>query len=135
MGKVIKVSNHYSLVISGLNVSFSLLVKAVQPGEPLSKGHVGIYEWEGSNPHEGSLTYIPETVEIKVGDQIVTSGYQSVFPSGYKVGIIDQIGDSQDGYHDADIRLSTDFHALGNVYLVSALHKDTLDSLEANIPR
>lgn len=135
VGKVIQTSEHYSLVLSGLNVGFSLLVKAVTPGLPISSGHVGIYEWDGKNPYEASLTFIPETVELKVGDQIVTSGYRTIFPSGYMVGEIARINDSQDGYHDATIRLSTDYHALGNVYLVAARHKGTLDSLEQSIPR
>lgn len=135
VGKVIQTSDHYSLVLSGLNVGFSLLVKAVTPGTPLSNGHVGIYEWDGNTPFEAKLTFIPETVELKVGDQIVTSGYRTIFPSGYLVGEIARLNDSKDGYHDAVIKLSTDYHALGNVYLVSATHKSTLDSLEQSIPR
>lgn len=136
VGTVIKTRPRYSLVISALNVSSRFLVKVVRPDEAASTGHVGIYEWDGDDPYEANLTYIPETVEIFEGDWVLSSGYRSVFPAGYKVGEIVSIAkEAKDGYHDAKIRLSTDFHALGNVYLVASDSKAELDSLELTVPQ
>lgn len=135
VGNVIKTRPRYSLVISALNVSAHFLVKVVRPNESASNGHVGIYEWEGGDPFEANLTYIPETVEIFEGDWVLSSGYRSVFPAGYLVGKVVSIEKAKDGYHDAKIALATDFHALGNVYLVASQNKAELDSLELSVPR
>lgn len=136
VGKVIRVVDDYCLVLSALNVSFRLTLKAVSPEGEEKVGNVGIYKWEGADPLHAYVTYIPETVTLATGYAIVTSEFSTIFPPGYKVGTISKIEKkTQDGFNRPQIELATDFNSLGNVYLVEFRDKAILDSLEVDIPK
>lgn len=132
VGRVIRVSENYSLVLSALNVSFKLTLQTVSE-DSLSES-IGVYEWDGTNTNEARLTYIPQTVLLKKGTEVVTSGYSTIFPSGYPVGKISEAErNGNDGFYDATISLATDFHSLGTVFAIEALHKPEIDSLYQQI--
>lgn len=132
VGRVIRVSENYSLVLSALNIGFKLTLQTVT-SDSLSES-IGVYEWDGTSPNEARLTYIPQTVELVPGTAVVTSGYSTIFPAGYPVGIISEaIRDDNDGFYDATIELATNFHSLGTVFAIEALHKPELDSLSQNL--
>jgi len=38
-----------------------------------------------------SIPYLPANVDIKVGDALVTSGIDQVYPPGYAIGVVDEI--------------------------------------------
>ncbi len=126
-GKVIHVSEHFSLALSALNVSFKLSAQAVGIGNP------GLYEWGVEEAGMAYLNNIPADANLKEGTEIVTSGYNTVFPEGYRIGTIAKLKeDTQDGTFKAELTLATDFHNLGNLFLVNAIHKGEVDELEAN---
>lgn len=132
VGRVIRVSDHYALVLSALNLGFKLTLQTVS--EDSLSASIGVYEWDGINSSEARLTYIPETVELRPGTQVVTSGFSTVFPGGYPVGTVTDIGSGgEDGFYDATIQLSTDFHSLWTVFAIESLHKPELDSLSQEI--
>lgn len=124
-GKVIQVSDHFSLALSALNVSFKLSAKVVGIGNP------GLYEWGIEEAGIAYLNHIPANIELKEGMEVITSGYSTVFPEGYLIGTISKIKqDTQDGTHKAQLSLATNFNNLGNLFLVSAIHKDEVDELD-----
>ncbi len=132
VGKVVKVSDNYSLVLSALNLSFKLTLQTVT-GDSLGES-IGVYEWDGSSTNEARLTYVPNTVKLDTGHQVVTSGFSTVFPVGYPVGeVVNVRKNPEDGFYDAGIRLTTDFHRLGTVYVIESLHKAELDSLDQSL--
>lgn len=132
VGRVIRVSENYSLVLSALNVSFKLTLQTVS-SDSLAES-IGVYEWDGTKTNQARLTYIPQTVELEKGTAVVTSGYSTIFPAGYPVGEISEADrEGNDGFYDATIMLATDFHSLGTVFAIQALHKPELDSLYQNI--
>ncbi len=132
-GRVIKVSENYSLVLSALNVSFKLTLQTMS-GDTLGES-IGVYEWDGKRTSQAKLTYIPETVKLTLGTPVVTSGYSTLFPAGYPVGtVIDVESNGEDGFYDATLQLATDFHRLGTLLVIEALHKPELDSLYQDIP-
>ena len=134
-GKVIRVGKQYSLALSALNVGFKLTLQAIDHEGEMVEGNVGVYVWNGGDPRYAFLTIIPETVNLEVGYEVVTSGNSTVFPAGFKVGTIYSKDEApQDGFHNARIKLATDFNSLGNVYLLAARHKTAMDSLEVNLP-
>ncbi|MEM7369097.1 MAG: rod shape-determining protein MreC [Bacteroidota bacterium] len=137
VGKVIRVTLDYSLVLSALNVDFKLPLQAIIAEDDSEKKsvNIGFYEWKQGDPRFAELAYIPETVKLKTGYQVVTSGYSTVFPAGYLVGKISELeNDKEDGYHKVRLELSTDFDNLGNVYLIEATHSAVMDSLSNNLP-
>lgn len=139
VGKVVRVTEDYSLVLSALNVDFKLSLKAIIPvegKEARESGNIGFFEWKKRDPRYADLTYIPETVQLDTGYQVVTSGYSTVFPPGYKVGKISWLEPkAEDGFYRARIQLATDFNDLGNVYLIQAKHAAIMDSLAVDLPR
>src|SRR5690349_1134154 len=73
VGKVKSVSDHYAVLISLLNTDeqLSSMIRRT--------GHFGTIQWGGTNPRLADLHYIPRHVDPRVGDTVVTSGYNAVF--------------------------------------------------------
>jgi len=124
VGRVKTVSENYAVVISLLNTG--LLVSS----KIKSKGEFGTINWDGKNSRQAKMLYIPRHVDAQVGDTIVTSAFNAVFPEGIPIGIISSINQTGDpNYLDILIDLSTDFSKAKYVYLVENTELDELDSL------
>ena len=62
---------------------------------------------------------MPRHAHFRLGDQIVTSGYSSIFPPGLLVGKVLHVFNSADGLsYRVQIRLSTDFGLLRDVCVI-----------------
>lgn len=80
LGKVLEVSENYSLVMSYLNMDFRVPAK-IQPSQAQ-----GIIKWEGVDRDKLLLEHVIKTEAVEEGDLVVTSGFSSVFPAGYPIG-------------------------------------------------
>lgn len=126
-GRVIRVSEHFSIALSALNMSFKLSVR------PEKSNEVGTYEWPGNSPRMGAVTYLPVDSKLEESAPIVTSSHSSVFPEGILVGRVSSVKqDQQRGFSLVSIELATDFKALSNLYLVSPVQRDEINSLLPN---
>lgn len=136
VGRVIKVNEHYAIVQSALNVDFKLTIKAIPPGSRDSSGSIGFFEWPGRSPRRASMAFVPETAPLERGYEAVTSEESLLFPPGLPVGVISRTGrNTQSGFFDAEIELAADFANLSTVYVIRARHKDSIDSLEYQLPK
>jgi rod shape-determining protein MreC len=134
-GRVIRVGSNYSVALSGLNITFRLSLQALDTEGNWVAGTVGVYEWTGGDPRFAYLTSIPETAELKNNYEVVTSAHSLIFPPGYKVGKVQEMGDvPEEGFFNARIKLATDYSKLDNVYLVKSSFKASIDSLSLNLP-
>lgn len=134
-GRVIRVGEDYSLALSALNLTFKLSLQALDDSARWVAGTAGVYEWNGGDPRYAYLKSIPETAELKEDYTVVTSEHSLIFPPGYKVGTVLELGDNpEEGFFNATIKLSTDFSKLDNVYLVKSSFKTEIDSLSQNLP-
>lgn len=125
VGKVKAVSKHYSVVTSLLHIDVmtSAMLKRT--------GHFGTVQWNGKNPEEISFMYIPRHVQPEIGDTVVTSGYNAVFPSGIMIGTIAEKSLSEEAlFYDIKINLSQDFRKLAFVTVVKSQLKHEQDSIE-----
>ncbi len=128
-GQVVEVSANYALALSVLNKKFRTGAKL------LRNSNVGTMRWEGKDASYAWLDFIPQTSIIEIGDTVVTSGYSTVFPGNYMIGTVLNFNtDSQDGFFQIRVKLSTNFRGLNNVYLVQHSHRAEIDSLEQNKP-
>ena len=125
VGKVKSVSHHFSVLISLLNLDeqVSSMIKRT--------GHFGTVQWEGSNSSVVSLKYIPRHVQPVVGDSIVTSGYNAVFPSGIFIGKIKEFKlNTEAPFYDIKVELGLDFSKLAFVDVIKNRLKKERDSIE-----
>jgi rod shape-determining protein MreC len=64
------------------------------------------------------MNFVPATADVKIGDTIVTSGVDGIYPKGFVIGKIEQV-DSRNGiYKDIRVRPSVDFNKLEDVLVV-----------------
>jgi len=130
VGKVKLVSNHYGVVTSILHVD--VMVSAVLKRTE----HVGTIQWNGKNPDQVEFNYIPPHVQPTVGDTVVTSGYNAVFPEGVMIGVISSVDLNKDAlFYDIKVRLSQDFRKLSWVTVVKNNRGPEQDSLEQVIQK
>ncbi len=125
VGKVKSVSDHYSVLISLLNIDeqVSSIIKRTQ--------NFGTVQWDGGDPRFANLKYIPRHVKPLAGDTIVTSGYNAVFPEGVLVGIIREVKLKEEApFYDLKVELAQDFTKLAFVEIVKSNLKNEMDSLE-----
>ncbi|MGC4022859.1 MAG: rod shape-determining protein MreC [Cyclobacteriaceae bacterium] len=125
VGKVKSVSENYSVVISLLNIDDQV--------SSLNKrtGHFGTVQWSGTDPSVVDLKYIPRHVSLKVGDSIVTSGYNAIFPQGIFIGTIKEYNLRDEAlFYDIKVQLGQDFGRLNFVEVVKTLYRVERDSLE-----
>jgi len=124
VGRVKTVSKNYSIAISLLNTG--LLVSSKMKSNDV----FGSVNWDGKNSKQAKMLYVPRHVNAKVGDIIITSGFNAVFPEGIKVGIISSVSQGKDpNYLEILLDLSTDFSRVSYIYLVENTQFKELDSL------
>lgn len=125
VGKVKAVSEHFSVLISLLNIDeqVSSVLKRT--------GNFGTAQWDGTNPRVVNLLYIPRHVQPMVGDTVATSGYNAVFPEGILIGIVKNVKLKEEAlFYDIRVELAQDFRRLAFVKIVKSKLKPELDSLE-----
>lgn len=128
VGIVKDVSPHYCSVISLLHKDIQISVK-IKKNE-----YFGILSWEGGNPEIAKLSDIPNHVDLSIGDEVVTRGSSTIFPTGITIGTINKIEkEENDDFYQLDVQLSTDFNNVSYVYIVKNLLKKEQLELEAKL--
>lgn len=126
VGQVKSVSENYASIYSVLHpkVMISSTVKKF--------GTSCTVQWDQRTYDLASLKFVPRHIKLKVGDTIVTSGFNSVFPPNINVGLVSEINlEDHMTFYEAKLRLSSDFTSLPNVFVVMNERKLEKDSLEA----
>ena len=113
VGIVYLTSAHYSIVIPVLN-SQSNISCVIQ-----GRGYFGYLHWTGGDISEAYVDDVPRHAHFKLHENVVTSGYSSVFPAGIMVGKILHVYNSADQMsYRLRVKLSTDFGRLRDVCVV-----------------
>ena len=64
------------------------------------------------------MDYVPSAADVKVGDRVVTSGIDGIYPKGFVVGQIESIERSGGAFTEIAIRPAVDFSRLEQVLIV-----------------
>lgn len=113
VGIVYMASDHYSIVLPLINTKSNVSV-TIQ-----DKGYFGHVIWTGGAADIAYVDDIPRHAKFRLGSNIVTSGYSSIFPAGIVVGKILHVFNSADGLsYRIQIKLSTDFSRLRDVCVI-----------------
>lgn len=125
VGIVYLVSDHYSVVIPLLSAQ-SHVSCAIK-----DRGYFGYLRWDGKATDIAYVDDIPRHAKFKLGTDVVTSGFSSMFPPGILVGKILHVFNSPDGLsYRLQIRLSTDFGNLRDVCVIDdSVMKERLELL------
>lgn len=119
VGVVVNVSPNFSQVMSLLHVQSSVSAAHQRSGT------LGKVEWDAKDPHLVLLRGIPRSVEVKVGDSVVTSRYSYNFPPNYLIGRIAKIeADPATGFYLLKVRTAVNFSTIQQVFVVENLLRD-----------
>lgn len=86
--------------------------------------------WFGGDPFHAKMNYVARHNKIKVGDTIVTSGDNPLYPEGVMIGKIEKITDDKQTFYEIVIRYSNDYTSLNHVYVIENNLKVQRDTLE-----
>lgn len=126
VGVVVNASENFSVVMSMLHRQNGISAKLKKTEET---GSIG---WDGKSPLEVTLKNIPKSVQVEIGDSVLTSQYSDVYPSGILVGTIKEVtADKASNFYTLKVKPATNFFNLEYVYVVENLQKDEKLKLEA----
>ncbi len=129
VGKIRSVSNNSAHVISVLNVNNPISSKLKRTNR------LGSVQWDGSGPRVAQLLYIPKDVDVQVGDTVVTSSFNAIFPKDIIIGFVKSAKpDVHQRGLEIEIELSVNFATLSYVYVIENQLKPEIDSLKVENP-
>jgi rod shape-determining protein MreC len=67
------------------------------------------------------LEYVSETSDVAVGDVVVTSGIDGIYPKGFAIGTVDAVEKNGPAYRSISIRPAVNFSALEDVLVVTSV--------------
>jgi rod shape-determining protein MreC len=125
VGKVKNVSDHFSVITSVLHI------KTLISSKLKSTDDLCTTKWDGVDPQIAEILYLPRHVGIAVGDTVLTSGFNAVFPENIPVGVVQSFEITEDAlFYDVKVKLASDLNKLSYVYLVKNNMKIEQDSIQ-----
>lgn len=126
IGTVKNVSENFCSVMSVLHEKNAVSAKIKK------SGYIGSLVWELGDYRMAELKDLPNHVQLKVGDTIISSGYSMVYPEGINIGVIKEFN-LEDGsnFYDIKVELLVDYKQLSHVFIVKSWMKDEQQKLEA----
>jgi rod shape-determining protein MreC len=73
---------------------------------------------KGTGESELVLEFVSEAADVAVGDLVVTSGIEGIFPKGFTLGRVDAVEKAGPAYKRISVRPAVDFSALEEVLVV-----------------
>ncbi|MDH3244899.1 MAG: rod shape-determining protein MreC [Saprospiraceae bacterium] len=125
VGIVTNANLKYSRVISILNRACRISASVKRTG------HFGSLRWPGGSPTRVILEDIPKHAELAIGDEIVTSGYSSIFPENLLIGHIQDFQRPEGGnFYEIEVKLLNDISKVKFAYAVKDLFKMEREQVE-----
>jgi rod shape-determining protein MreC len=128
VGKVVAVSGAHAIVQL-------LLHKDMRVSAKDQRSRVdGIIRWEGGAYL--SLSNVAKSLDVQVGDAVVTSEYSSLFPRGVRIGVVASVSQPFGHlFHTIEVAPAVDFARLEEVFVVVHSVDSTLAGLERQTAR
>lgn len=112
VGRIEHVSAHFASVLSVLSTKLKVSAK-------LKDGTNGFVVWDEKNADILTMTDVPQQVNVKRGDTILTNNYSLYFPPDIMIGTVAKIEiEKKKGMQIIYLRSSTNFHNLQYVYVI-----------------
>ncbi len=126
VGKIKYVSKKFSTVVSILNRKMNTSIK-------LNNSKIlGTLKWKGIDPNKAQILYIPKYANLAIGEKVVTSGFNAIFPENISIGkIIDFKKKENKLFYKITISLDNNFASLENIYVIKNNYKDEIKKIES----
>jgi rod shape-determining protein MreC len=128
VGRVEHVSAHFASILSALSTKLKVNVK-------LKDGTNGLVVWDEKSAGILTMIDVPQQVNVKKGDTVLTNNFSLFFPPDVMVGtVIKTEVEKKKGVQIVYLRSSTNFHNLQYVYVIDnkfALEKKQLEDSTA----
>ncbi len=112
VGKTISVGKTATIVHLINDVNFRVGVRL-----QLSR-HSGVME--PMTDQAGLIKEIPKTVDIEIGEAVLTSGFSDIFPEGFPVGKVVKIENIKNSiYQNAVVRFNVDINKVEEVFIIN----------------
>ncbi len=128
VGKIMKVGKNYS-------IGMILLHKDFRASAKIQRSRIdGIISWNGDEYL--SMLNVAKTMDVEVGDVVITSEYSTIFPPGFEIGVVAEIDNSVPGlFKKIKVKPSVDFTKLEEVFVVKYKYDIEREEIEQNILR
>lgn len=123
VGVVTNVSDGYASVLPVINPHSNISSRLVRSNAE------GMLSWDGVNYREAVLTGVPQHIDVRVGDTIVTSSNSNIYPPNVLVGVVKSYKVKGGNLYEIKVDLSVDYKRLQNVYVVYSDSYAQIDSL------
>ena len=118
VGIVSSVSDKYAVIMPIIHPDARISVKLAE------NGYFGSLSWNGRDVRVATFSEVPGYVDVRIGDEIVTSGFSAIFPEGIPVGYVKSFEkDLSTDFYTIDVELYTDFHNIKYIYAVKNNNK------------
>lgn len=116
VGVIVNVSPHYSMAMSLLHVQNSTSASLKRSSE------FGTVDWDAEDPRYVFLRRLPKSIDVKLGDTVLTSSYSFTVPAGYMIGTVADIRvDNKTGMYVLKLKTAADFYRLQQVHIIENL--------------
>lgn len=132
VGQVKSCSDHFSVVFSILHSDFRVSSEVVnQALNERNETALGLCIWPGESRSIVAMNTVDKFKPVSVGDSVVTSSQNLIFPPKVLVGNVAEVITPKNGaFHDINVKLATDFGGLTYVYVVKNKLSSEQQSLE-----
>ncbi len=124
VGRLRQVSDRYAEVMLTVDTRSEVAVKIV------GKSLTGMVRGKGDrNRYRAKMLMLPGVEELELGDRIVTSGHDQVFPPNLEVGKVSSMAERQEGvYQVLEVSPAVNFGVLEVVQIVVGTRDEAVDS-------
>ena len=110
VGKIVRADKSYSICQILLDRNSRVSAKIQRNRE------LGVVAWDGGT--QLKLLYLANTIEVKVGDIIITSGYSQIFPEDIKIGVVIEVArDTKSLFQEIIVQPAVEFNQLEEVHI------------------
>ncbi len=111
VGKIIKISSGFAICQNLLDANSKVSVRIQRNRE------LGIVSWDGAK--QLLLENIPNTIEVRQGDVLFTSGMSQIYPRNIKVGVVLSFQKREDElFQTIHVKPAVPFNKIEEVYIL-----------------
>ena len=91
---------------------------------------------QGTSPGELQLAFLPRQADVRVGDRVVTSGIDGIFPRSIPIGTVVSVESGKDLFQEIRLASAVDFATLDHAYVLQrqSLPEEVRDALPGEQP-